>query len=125
MFLQNQFGRTALSEAESNAPESLTLLRGGSGNAGQQQQEKKENGSSNTGSGGQDDEKMVVSKHMECAGYLLGFMELEAEKKQGSSDQQSRTRNGGDEDGEDVTLGVAKMGVAASNGEFEFVEGKQ
>lgn len=68
-----------------------------------------------------------MSKHMECAGYLLGFMELEAMKKDNKADQSnssepSRTAASGGDDEEDVTLGVAKMGVAASNGEFEFVE---
>ena len=57
----------------------------------------------------EEDSKIPKSKQMECAGYLLTFMELENEKDQkteGDSDPPAA-------EGKDVevTEGVAKMGV--------------
>ena len=107
LFLKNSFGRTALSEAE--------------------------NGAQHAGANTESPEK---SPQMECAGYLLTFMELENEKREAPKEGQGDLAAGGsgptsdggqgdDDEGEEVTLGVARMGVASKTGEFEFEEQRQ
>ena len=53
---------------------------------------------------------------MDCADYLLSFMELEKEKDK---------KNGKEQDSDDdVTEGVARMGVTSKSGGFEYEERK-
>ena len=109
LFLKNQFGRTPLSEAESNAPPVPEAEQ--SANAESAAIEEKEASA------------IPKSKQMECAGYLLGFMELENEKGQTETDgQDPKTNQQDDDDDEEVTVGVARMGVASSTGGFEYEE---
>ena len=107
LFFKNTFGRTALSEAE--------------------------NGAQHAGANTESPEK---SPQMECAGYLLTFMELENEKREAPKEGQGEAEAGGsastpdggegeDDEGEEVTLGVARMGVASKTGDFEFEEQRQ
>lgn len=111
LFLKNQFGRTPLSEAEANAPPAPEA-------EGQQQ----------ANAGDKEESAIPKSKQMECAGYLLTFMELESEKDtkatatNGSASKEEAGQNG--EEDEEVTVGVARMGVASSTGDFEYQETK-
>jgi ankyrin repeat protein len=68
LFLQNKFGKTALSEAEVNVPVPKE------------------------GEAEQSDEERAKNKHLECAGYLLTFMELGAkdDKEEGVEDTEER-----------------------------------
>lgn len=119
LFLQNQYGRTALSEAEVNAPATAE--------AAPSSEDKPAQGT-DTPQGLE--AQPAGSKQQECAGYLLTFMELEKVKKEeedggASSEDTTKTgKDGGNED-EEVTVGVAKMGVASSTGGFEFSETKE
>lgn len=91
LFLQNQFGRTALSEAEANAPaveEEVSTSTDTDNKNNKKEEEGQEEGGSKT----------QLSGQQECAGYLLSFMELEgSEAKNG----QDGVGDGGAEDPEE------------------------
>lgn len=114
LFLKNQFGRTPLSEAEANAPPAPES----------EQTEAEAIQAKATQS------SIPKSKQMECAGYLLTFMELENDNKDKPDDRlgsnsASTGARGTDADGEEeVTVGVARMGVASTTGGFEYEETK-
>lgn len=94
LFLQNKFGKTALSEAEGNVP------------------------APKEGEPEQSEEERAKNKHIECAGYLLTFMELgakEDEDKEGEGEDSEPLSAQSDQAGAEVASSVEKMALDSSS----------